>query len=82
LRDISIDRSKAISLFLLLEHIMRVSLYFFLAAFLFGALLADYMVTSSARNAVIAACETKVADDKSGDVYCMDIPSMRKHSRP
>jgi hypothetical protein len=58
---------------------MRVSLYFVLAAVLFGTLLADYMVASNARNAVTAACETKVGYDKSGDVVCLDIPSMRKH---
>lgn len=32
----------------------------------------DYSSTKETENLVVATCDTKVAYDKSGDLYCMD----------
>ncbi|WP_139313539.1 hypothetical protein [Rhodoferax antarcticus] len=51
------------------------SLTLVLIASMCGILLADYLVTSEVQNEVKATCDTRVAYDKSGDLYCMDIPN-------
>ena len=55
---------------------MRVLSVFVLLSVCVGAMITDAMLTSDTQNAVKSSCRTKVAYDKSGDLYCMEV-SMR-----
>lgn len=51
----------------------KTAINIFLVAFAFVTLAVDHFVVSETENKVKASCDTRVAYDKSGSMYCMDI---------
>lgn len=54
------------------------STYTCLAVVFLGILTADYLLVSATENAVQKDCETKIAYDKSGSMFCVAIDQMNK----